>query len=102
MVEGQDSPSSLQEVTVNGSLENTQHSQLSVSQARDNSDECYDTEEKKKNTHTGVNTEPSFLPHWNQTGCVLQRQMFQMLQLHGEIHDLSATACSDVYTENNK
>ena len=51
MVEGQDSPSSLQEVTVNGSLENTQHSQLSVSQARDNSDECYDTEEKKKNTH---------------------------------------------------
>jgi len=99
MVEGQDIPSSLWEVTFNVSLGNTQHSQSLVSQARDNSDEHYNMVKKKK---TGANTGPSFLLQWNQTGCIMQRQMFQTLQLCGEIHDLSVTASFDVYTENNK
>jgi len=47
MVEGQDIPSSLWEVTFNVSLGNTQHSQSLVSQARDNSDEHYNMVKKK-------------------------------------------------------
>jgi len=91
-------PSSMWEVTVYVNLGNTQHSQSLVSQARDNSDEHYNM----VSGGGGGKYWPLFFLHWNQTGCIMQRQMFQTLQLCGEIQDLSVTACSDVYTENNK
>jgi tryptophan synthase alpha subunit len=47
----------------------------------------------------GADTEPSFLLYWNQTGSVLQRQIFQTLQLCGEVHGLCTTDCSDIYTK---
>lgn len=46
--EGQNIPTSLWEITVNGSLGKTQHSQSSVSQARGNSEECYDIVKKNQ------------------------------------------------------